>query len=96
MPLESDSMTGVKDFETYVRRDMKIGDVIKEWPDIAPIMLSYGLHCVGCHVSGFETIEQGCMGHGMPVEMLDELMEELNMFVQEQVDEAKGEGSAGE
>ena len=79
----------VKEYEKYIRRDTLIGDVVKQWPDAAPIMLSYGLHCVGCHISGFETVEQGCMGHGMPPEMIDELMQELNEFAQEQTQEAK-------
>lgn len=74
-----------------ITKDMPIGDVIKEYPDAAPIMLSYGLHCVGCHVSSWETIEQGCQGHGMPDAIVDELVEELNMFVEEQKKAAEKE-----
>ncbi len=74
-----------------ITKDMLIGDVIKQWPDAGPIMLSHGLHCVGCHVSTFETIEQGCQAHGMPQEVIDELVQELNEFVEEQKKEAKGE-----
>lgn len=71
-----------------ISRESKIGDVVKEYPDAAQIMLSYGLHCVGCHVASWETIEQGCRGHGMPEEMIDELVEEVNAFIDEQKDEA--------
>ncbi|MBN1275606.1 DUF1858 domain-containing protein [Candidatus Woesearchaeota archaeon] len=62
---------------TFSRR-MRIGEAVNEHPGAARIMLSYGLHCVGCHVANWETIEQGCRGHGMPEEMIDELVEELN------------------
>lgn len=72
-----------------ITRDMPIGDVVKQWPDAAPIMLSYGLHCVGCHVASWETIEQGCRGHGMPEDVIDEMVEELNMFVEEEKKAAK-------
>lgn len=66
-----------------VTRQSKIGDVVKEYPDTAPIMLSYGLHCVGCRVAAWETIEQGCRGHGMSEEMITELVEEINAFLDE-------------
>jgi hybrid cluster-associated redox disulfide protein len=41
-------------------------------------MLSYGLHCIGCGMNAFETIEQGCMGHGMGDEEINSLIDELN------------------
>lgn len=70
--------------EKYVTRDTTIGEVVQRWPKSAFIMFEYGLHCVGCHVSAFETIEEGCKGHGMPEEVIDELVEELNKFIAEE------------
>ena len=42
--------------EQKVTKDMTIGEVVRKYPAAAEIMLSYGLHCVGCHVNPFETI----------------------------------------
>ncbi|MBR9692316.1 DUF1858 domain-containing protein [Candidatus Woesearchaeota archaeon] len=67
----------------FVTRDMLIGEVVQKYPKAAFVMMQYGLHCVGCHVSAFETIEQGTAGHGMPEETLKEMLEDLNAFIAE-------------
>jgi len=75
--------------EQYVTRDMMIGDVVQEYPKAAFVMIQYGLHCIGCHVSAYETIEQGCLGHGMPPHVLDEMLEDVNAFIAEEMKEKK-------
>jgi iron-sulfur cluster assembly protein len=42
-----------------------IGEIIEICPDAAKILLTYGVHCVGCHVSPFESLEDGFRGHGL-------------------------------
>jgi iron-sulfur cluster assembly accessory protein len=64
-----------------VTKDLLIGEVVSKYPDIADVFLSYGLHCVGCHVNAFETIEQGAMGHGMSAEEVDEMVAEANNYL---------------
>ena len=49
---------------------MLIGEVVKKYPESIGIMLEHGLHCVGCHVATWETIEQGAIGHGIDVNKL--------------------------
>lgn len=75
-----------------LRRDMIIGEIVGMFPEATDIMLSYGLHCVGCHVNMYETLEQGMMGHGFTEEQLNDLLEELN----DCWDEVYGEGSKKE
>jgi hybrid cluster-associated redox disulfide protein len=43
-----------------------------------PILFEYGLHCIGCHVSALETIEQGALAHGLSKEQLSEMLEKIN------------------
>ena len=63
----------------FVTADMYINDVVMRYPSAGEVMLSYGLHCVGCHVSQFETIRQGAAGHGqMDEEEVELLVEEIN------------------
>ena len=66
--------------EQLIRNDMTMGDILSRYPDAAFIMLNHGLHCIGCHVSPYESIEQGSMGHGMPEEEFHALMKELNQL----------------
>lgn len=61
-----------------ITKDTTIGDVVRNYPQVIPTLMSYGVHCVGCHVSEFETIEQGLMGHGYDQEFVDNAIEELN------------------
>ncbi len=65
---------------------MTIGTVVKEYPQTAEVLLSYGLQCVGCAVNPFETIEQGALGHGMQKESIESLIDELNLVVTKKPD----------
>ena len=44
----------------------------------AEILLDSGLHCLGCFASQFETLGQGCKGHGMSNNEIEELIKKLN------------------
>ena len=52
---------------------MLLDDIVKKYPETAVILMGYGLHCVGCIVSGIETIEQGAKTHGRSEEHTSEL-----------------------
>ncbi len=61
-----------------ITKDMTIGEVVEKYPDAAEVLTNFGLHCIGCHVSPFETIEQGSMGHGMDEATIAEMIKEAN------------------
>ena len=69
-----------------VTKDWTIGDVVKKYPSAVEVMLSHGLHCIGCHVSYWETLEQGAMGHGMTKEVFDDMVKKLNEKIAEDSD----------
>ena len=56
-------------------KDTKIGEIMEVAPEKAEILLSIGMHCLGCPASRAETIEEACDVHGVNV---DELLEKLN------------------
>ena len=56
-------------------KDAKIGEIMEVAPEKAEILLSIGMHCLGCPASQAETIEEACDVHGVNV---DELLEKLN------------------
>jgi len=61
-----------------ISKDMTLGEVVQKYPQAAEIMMSYGLHCIGCHVATWETIKQGAMGHGMGEKEIDKMVKEIN------------------
>lgn len=66
--------------------DMLIGDVIAGFPKAAGIMLSHGLHCVGCHANVFDTIEGGARGHGMDDAEIASIIDEINAIINRRID----------
>jgi hybrid cluster-associated redox disulfide protein len=58
-----------------VKKEMTIGEAIEKYPESAQIMLQHGLHCIGCHVATWETIEQGASAHGIDS---DKLIHDIN------------------
>ncbi len=58
-----------------ITKNSTIEDVVSKYPETMMIFMKHGLHCVGCHVSAFESIEEGAMAHGIDV---DALVADLN------------------
>ncbi len=69
--------------EQKISREMAIGEIVRLHPECIEIMLKYGLHCVGCHANAYETLEQGTMGHGMPEEVFQKMLKEINEAIVE-------------
>ena len=61
-----------------INKDMTFGELLRAYPEAAPVLGSYGLHCIGCRLSVSETIEQGMKAHGMDDSMVEKLIIELN------------------
>lgn len=56
----------------------KISEILEEKPEAAKLLVEAGMHCVGCPMSMQETLEQGCLAHGMEKEEIDKLVDKLN------------------
>lgn len=67
--------------EQTITAEMKIGEVLKQYPESLKVFLSHGLMCVGCAVARFENIRQGATAHGINV---DALIKDLNEAVVQQ------------
>lgn len=65
-----------------IAKEMTIGDVVQNYPEAVEPLTAAGVHCVGCHVSAFETLEQGLKGHGMTDEAVAAVITKLNETVQ--------------
>ena len=71
------------DVKNQVTKDMTISSIIEKFPYAADSLKARGIHCVGCGVSNFETLEQGVLGHGRKKEELEEILEEINSTIEE-------------
>lgn len=60
---------------------MTLGEVVGKYPKAIGPMLKRGMHCVGCHVAAFETVEQGAKAHGMGDKEIGEMLKEMNKAV---------------
>lgn len=67
--------------EAQFRPDMTVGEAMKVHPEAALVFSSYHLGgCSHCSINEMETIEQVCMGYGVPV---DQLVESLNNLLED-------------
>ena len=57
-----------------ITKDMTIGELIRLNPKAVPVLMSFGMGCVGCPSAQMETLEEAAQVHGMDInEMLDAL-----------------------
>ncbi|MBI4976115.1 MAG: DUF1858 domain-containing protein [Spirochaetes bacterium] len=61
-----------------ITKTMTIGEAVKTVPESGAVMMKFGLHCIGCHVATWETIEEGCKGHGLSDEDIEAMLKEIN------------------
>ena len=62
-----------------------IGDLIEQHPEAAMFLITeYGINCVNCFAAGFDTLKQGARIHGIIGEDFEELISELESYLEEQ------------
>ena len=65
-----------------VNKSTKIANLVFAYPEVADVLIDYGLHCVGCFASAFDTIEDGAKVHEMSDEDIEELLERIKEVIQ--------------
>ena len=48
-----------------VSKDMTIGEILSINPDVAPILMEIGMHCLGCPSAQGESLAEAAMVHGI-------------------------------
>ena len=61
-----------------VSKDMTIGEVLAMNPEVAPILMEIGMHCLGCPASRGESLAEAAMVHGIDSDLL---VEKINAFL---------------
>lgn len=62
-------------------KESNLGLLVTRYPEVADIMLEWGLHCVGCFANSFDTIEAGAQIHGLDEDDIQEMLSEINTCI---------------
>ena len=53
-----------------ITKEMTSGEILRANPEVAPILMEAGMHCLGCPSAQGESLEEAAMVHGMDIEDL--------------------------
>lgn len=56
--------------ESQITADMLVGDILRAYPQAAPILMENGMHCLGCPSSQMESLRDACMVHGLDADVV--------------------------
>lgn len=54
-----------------ISKKMTIGQLLGAYPEIAPILMRMGMHCLGCPSAQGESLEEAAMVHGMDPNVIE-------------------------
>ena len=60
-----------------ITKDMTIGQILAVDFDVAPILMSMGMHCLGCPASQGETLEEAAAVHGIDPAIIEKAINEF-------------------
>lgn len=60
-----------------ITKEMTIGEIIRVNPDVMPVLLNAGMHCIGCPSAQGESLEEAAMVHGIDVDSLMQAIKAL-------------------
>ena len=78
---------------TQVTKDITIDQLMRIDPEVGPILMSAGMHCLGCPASLAESIEEAAWVHGIDS---DDLLDAINSFFAEKAGEAEAADKTAE
>ncbi len=55
---------------TGITKEMTIGEILRANPNVAPVLMSAGMHCLGCPSAQGESLEEAAMVHGIDIDAL--------------------------
>ena len=60
-----------------ISKEMTIGEILRVSPEVAPVLMEAGMHCLGCPSAQGESLEEAAMVHGIDIDALMKAIEEL-------------------
>ena len=62
-----------------ISKEITIGELLRTNPEVAPILMEIGMHCLGCPSAQMESLEEAAMVHGIDPVLLEE---KINAFLE--------------
>lgn len=62
---------------TGITSDMTIGEILRKSPEVAPVLLEAGMHCLGCPSAQGESLAEAAIVHGLDIDALMAKIEAL-------------------
>jgi hybrid cluster-associated redox disulfide protein len=59
-----------------ITKDMTIAEILQVNSKVAPLLMSMGMHCLGCPASQGESLEEAAMVHGLDGNMVEKAVNE--------------------
>ncbi len=53
-----------------ITKEMTIGEILTINPQVIPVLLNAGMHCLGCPSAQAESLEEAAMVHGIDIDAL--------------------------
>ena len=63
-----------------VTAETLVGEIVRDHPEAIEVLLSIGMHCLGCPASQMESLGEAAMVHGMDPE---KVVEAVNSAIEE-------------
>ena len=63
-------------------KDTGINELINDYPDVIPVLMAYGLNCVGCSFAANDTLGTGAKLHGFDSEKLNMMLKDVNKIIE--------------
>ena len=60
-----------------ITKEMTFGEILRTNPEVAPVLLEAGMHCLGCPSAQGESLEEAAMVHGIDIDALMKAIEEV-------------------
>ena len=48
----------------FVNGETLVGQIVRDYPEAAPVLMSIGMHCLGCPASQMESLADAARVHG--------------------------------
>jgi hybrid cluster-associated redox disulfide protein len=60
-----------------ITKEMTIGEILNKSPEVAPVLMGAGMHCLGCPSAQGESLEEAAMVHGIDIDELMKVIDEM-------------------
>lgn len=79
-----------------ISKDMTIGEILRVDINIAPLLMSIGMHCLGCPASQGETLEEAAWVHGMDSDVVEKAVNDYLAYKETHSEDGERQTAAAE